>query len=88
MLIVSLFCAWPGGHRIDAVSSVLWSVGEQLSKSESGLFLAVSPAPRTALSTSDWINVGFPGGSAGEESACNAEDPTLISGSGVPLEKG
>lgn len=23
-----------------------------------GLFLAVSPAPRTALSTSDWINVG------------------------------
>ena len=57
-------------------------------ESESGLFLAVSPAPRTALSTSDWINVGFPGGSAGEESACNAEDPTLISGSGVTLEKG
>ena len=56
-------------------------------ESESGLFRAVSPAPGTALSTSDWTNVGFPGGSAGKESACNAEDPAMIPGSGVPLEK-
>ena len=28
---------------------------------------------------------GFPGGSDGEESACNAEDPSLIPGSGRSL---
>ena len=28
------------------------------------------------------INRGFPGGSDGEESACNSEDPGLITGSG------
>ena len=28
------------------------------------------------------INMGFPGGSDGEESACNAADPGLIPGSG------
>ena len=30
----------------------------------------------------------FPGGSNGKESACNAEDPGLIPGSGRSLEKG
>ena len=28
------------------------------------------------------------GGSESKESACNAGDPSLISGSGIPLEKG
>ena len=87
MLTASLFCAGPGGHRIDAVSSLLWSRRAAEQESESGLFLSVSPAPRTALSSTDWINVGFPGGSAGKESACNAEDSALIPGSGGPLEK-
>ena len=30
---------------------------------------------------------GFPGGSDGEESACNEGDPALIPGLGRPLEK-
>ena len=30
---------------------------------------------------------GFPGGSNGKESACNAEDPGSIPGSEDPLEK-
>ena len=29
-----------------------------------------------------YISVGFPGGSDGKESACNAGDPSLIPGSG------
>ena len=32
--------------------------------------------------------MGFPGDSDGKESACNAEDPYLIPGSGRSLEKG
>ena len=32
--------------------------------------------------------MGFPGGSDGKESACNAGDPGLIPGSEDPLEKG
>ena len=32
--------------------------------------------------TDVWIKVGFPGGSAGKESACKAGDPGLILGSG------
>ena len=32
--------------------------------------------------------MGFPGGSDGKESACNAGDPGLILGSGRSLEKG
>ena len=32
--------------------------------------------------------MGFPGGSDGKESACNAGDPGLIPGSGRTLEKG
>ena len=32
--------------------------------------------------------LGFPGGSAGKEFACNAEDLGLIPGSGSSLEKG
>ena len=31
--------------------------------------------------------LGFPGGSDGEESACNAGDPGLIPGSGSSMEK-
>ena len=31
---------------------------------------------------------GFPGGSAGKQSACNAGDPGLIPGQEDPLEKG
>ena len=31
---------------------------------------------------------GFPCGSYGKESACNARDPGFILGSGRPLEKG
>ena len=31
---------------------------------------------------------GFPGGSNGKESACNAEDPSLIPGLEYPLEEG
>ena len=31
---------------------------------------------------------GFPDSSIGEESACHAEDPSLISGQEDPLEKG
>ena len=33
-------------------------------------------------------SMSFPGGSDGKESACNAGDPGLISGSEGPLEKG
>ena len=33
-------------------------------------------------------SMGFPGGSDSKESACNAGDPGLISGSEDPLEKG
>ena len=33
------------------------------------------------------INMGFPGGSDGNESACNARDPGSIPGLGRPLEK-
>ena len=29
-----------------------------------------------------YVIMGFPGSSAGKESACNAEDPSLIPGSG------
>ena len=32
--------------------------------------------------------VNFPGGSDGKESACNAGDPGLISGSGRPIGEG
>ena len=32
--------------------------------------------------------MGFPGSSAGKESACNAGDPSSIPGSGRPLEEG
>ena len=32
--------------------------------------------------------MGFPGGSNGKESACNAGDPGLIPGSGISPEKG
>ena len=32
--------------------------------------------------------VGFPGGSDGKKSACNARDPGLISGLGRSLEEG
>ena len=32
--------------------------------------------------------MGFPGSSAGKESACNAGDPSSIPGSEDPLEKG
>ena len=32
--------------------------------------------------------IGFPGSSVGNESACNAGDPSLIPGLGRPLEKG
>ena len=31
--------------------------------------------------------MGFPGGSDGKESACNAGDPDLIPGLGITLEK-
>ena len=34
------------------------------------------------------VFLGFPGGSAGKESACNVEDLGLIPGLGRPLEKG
>ena len=34
------------------------------------------------------LEVGFPGSSAGKESACNAGDPGLIPGSERSLEKG
>ena len=34
------------------------------------------------------IFLGFPGSSAGKESACNAGDPGLISGSGRPAGEG
>ena len=34
------------------------------------------------------IQLGFPGGSGGKESACNAGDPGSIPGSGISLEKG
>ena len=33
------------------------------------------------------ISSGFPGSSGGKESACNAGDPGLIPGSGVPVKK-
>ena len=33
-------------------------------------------------------NMGFPGSSAGKESACNARDPSLIPGSGKSLGEG
>ena len=34
------------------------------------------------------IVLGFPGGSGGKESACNAGDPGLIPGSGRSLQEG
>ena len=41
---------------------------------------------------SNYVNVietwGFPGGSAGKESACNAGNPSLIPGQEDLLEKG
>ena len=34
-----------------------------------------------------YINLGFPGGSDGIESACNAEDPGLIPGHKIPQRR-
>ena len=34
------------------------------------------------------LKIGFPGGSDGKESACNAGEPGLIPELGIPLEKG
>ena len=34
------------------------------------------------------LNMGFPGGSVGKESACNAPDPSLIPGLGRSAEEG
>ena len=33
------------------------------------------------------VKLGFPGSSAGKESTCNAEDPSLIRGSGGSAEE-
>ena len=41
-----------------------------------------------AFNCGDKLYMGFPGGSAGKESACNAGDLGLISGWEDPLEKG
>ena len=38
--------------------------------------------PRDRKQTSGYQNLGFPGGSAGKESACDAGDPGSIPGSG------
>ena len=38
--------------------------------------------------TLGYLTRGFPGGSDGKESACNAGDPGSIPGSGRSLEKG
>ena len=35
-----------------------------------------------------YVIMGFPGSSAGKESACNAEDPSLIPGSGRSTGEG
>ena len=37
---------------------------------------------KVAIITGSWYNRGFPGSSAGKESACNVGDHSLISGSG------
>ena len=34
------------------------------------------------------VDLGFPGSSAGKESACNAEDPSLITGLGRSPREG
>ena len=38
--------------------------------------------------SSSRVNLDFPGGSYGKESACNAGDPVLIPGSGRSPEEG
>ena len=43
---------------------------------------------RVALITQLWCKLGFPGSSAGKESACNAGDPSLMPGLGRSPEKG
>ena len=45
-------------------------------------------SPDFAFNCGDTLYMGFPGGSAGKESACNAGDLGLISGWEDPLEKG
>ena len=40
------------------------------------------------LSTGHGLSIGFPGGSDGKESACNAGDPGSIPGLGRPLKEG
>ena len=43
---------------------------------------------KDAINIQIYIFLGFPGGSDGKESACNARDPGLIPGSERPLKKG
>ena len=54
-----------------------------------------SPWGRKESDTTEQLNLselmslqGFPGGSVGKESACSAEDPSLISGSGISPGEG
>ena len=49
------------------------------------VLLTVSPV---LMNQQHKLNMGFPGGSVGKESACNAPDPSLIPGSGRPPEEG
>ena len=48
----------------------------------------LGPAKLNLLFNSSKWHKGFPGSSAGKESASNAGDPGWIPGSEVPLEKG
>ena len=50
---------------------------------------SLAPLPFSCVSLGNPFHpLGFPGGSAGEESACNAGDPGLIPGLGRSLEEG
>ena len=48
----------------------------------------VSPASALGLDINYQVTKGFPGGSGGKESACNAGDTGLIPGLGIFLEEG
>ena len=49
---------------------------------------AVHGVAKSRTWLSNWTELGFPGSSAGKESACNAEDPSSIPGSGRSTGEG
>ena len=53
-----------------------------------GLLLSDAASGDAVTDISDTKTGGFPGGSEGEESACNAGDPGSIPGSGMSHEEG